>query len=202
MGTNAIQWPGLTSTSVSWTARCTTRATCCGEHVRTKGMWAEMRAAFSALIIGRVDIELGETFFNSITRRIFATVGVDPGIEFVDSDFALPQESSVPVTRTYSPERLETLIARALLDIRFKVPFRDLHADAQLASHKIEAHLTAIWGGLAFDAIDVIASPFYRNKGAYLVGRIRSSERLNPFVIALLNGDEGIFIDAVLLDRG
>ncbi len=28
-----------------------------GAHVRTKGMWAEMRAAFSALIAGRVDIE-------------------------------------------------------------------------------------------------------------------------------------------------
>ncbi len=103
------------------------------EHVRAKGMWAEMRAAFSSLIAGRVDIELGETFFNSITRRIFATVGVDPGIEFVDSDFALPHDSVCRVTHTYLTEPLPTVLARALLDLQFKIPFRDLHGDAQHA---------------------------------------------------------------------
>ncbi len=169
------------------------------QHVRTKGMWAEMRAAFSGLIAGRVDIELGETFFNSITRRIFATVGVDPGIEFVDSDFALPHDTVCPVLQTYPAEPLPTLLARVLLDLRFKIPFRDLHGDTRLAAGEIEAHLAATWGAPGCEAIDFIASPFYRNKGAYLVGRIRSGSRLNPLVIALLNGDDGIYIDAVLL---
>jgi isocitrate dehydrogenase kinase/phosphatase len=40
---------------------------------------------------------------------------------------------------------------------------------------------------------------FYRNKGAYLVGRIRRRGELNPIVIALLNGERGVHIDAVLL---
>lgn len=174
-----------------------------GGHVRTKGMWAEMRAAFSALIAGRLDIELGETFFNSITRRIFATVGVDPGIEFVDSDFALPHDTACAVIRTYAAQPLPTLIARALLDAQFRVPFRDLHGDARLLAGEIEAHLMAAWGSPQFDALDLVASPFYRNKGAYLVGRIRQGQgaatRLNPLVIALLNGDEGVFADAILL---
>jgi isocitrate dehydrogenase kinase/phosphatase len=170
-----------------------------GQHVRTRGMWAEMRAAFSDLIAGRVDIELAETFFNSITRRIFATVGVDPGIEFVDSDFALPHDTVCPVTRTYQTEPLPTLIARALLDLRFRVPFRDLHGDAALTAREIESHLAETWSNPSFDGIDLIADPFYRNKGAYLVGRIRSGIRVSPIVIALLNGDEGIYVDAVLL---
>ena len=141
-------------------------------NVRTKGMWAEMRAAFSGLIAGRVDIELAETFFNSITRRIFATVGVDPGIEFVDSDFALPHDSVCPVTHAYRHEPLPALLARVLLDLRYKVPYRDLHGDARLAAAQIEAHLAARWGATGFETIELIASPFYRNKAAYLVGRI------------------------------
>lgn len=175
-----------------------------GQHVLTRGMWAEMRAAFSGHITGRLDNELAETFFNSITRRIFATVGVDPGIEFVDSDFALPNNASCPVTHSYTSEPLPTLIARALLDLRLRVPFRDLQGDAALVASQIEAHLAAAWGTPAFDVIDLIVSPFYRNKAAYLVGRIRNDSapegvRLNPLVIALLNGDDGIFADAVLL---
>ncbi len=168
-------------------------------NVRTKGMWAEMRAAFSGLIAGRVDIELAETFFNSITRRIFATVGVDPGIEFVDSDFALPHDSVCPVTHAYRHEPLPALLARALLDLRYKVPYRDLHGDAKLAAAQIEAHLAARWGATGFETIELIASPFYRNKAAYLVGRICTAAGTSPLVIALLNGEDGIFVDAVLL---
>ena len=40
---------------------------------------------------------------------------------------------------------------------------------------------------------------FYRNKGAYLVGRIRGGRRLMPLVIALVNEEGGIVADAVLL---
>ncbi|NUO80281.1 bifunctional isocitrate dehydrogenase kinase/phosphatase, partial [candidate division KSB1 bacterium] len=43
-----------------------------------KLIWASMKAVYSGLIAGRDDWMLAETFFNSATRRIFTTVGVDP----------------------------------------------------------------------------------------------------------------------------
>jgi isocitrate dehydrogenase kinase/phosphatase len=81
------------------------------------------------------------------------------------------------------------------------VPFRDLDGDAAAVAHEIEACLRVTWGSFDFEAIDIVTSPFYRNKGAYLVGGIRSGPRVIPLVISLLNGDEGIYVDAVLLSE-
>src|SRR5205823_7453360 len=47
--------------------------------------------------------------------------------------------------------------------------------------------------------IDIADSVFYRGKGAYLVGRVHAPDRYAPLVIALLNTESGIYVDAVLL---
>ena len=52
-------------------------------RVNDKEIWASTKAVYSNLSGKLDDWELAETFFNSVTRRIFATVGVDSGIEFV-----------------------------------------------------------------------------------------------------------------------
>jgi isocitrate dehydrogenase kinase/phosphatase len=169
------------------------------DETRSRGVWAEMRAAYTELVAERLDIELAETFFNSITRRVFTTVGVDPGIEFVDSDFALPHDSVCDCTRSYDTGPLPVVVDRLLADFAFDVPYEDQDRDARAVAGEIERHLAREWGAAEFDAVDVVSSVFYRNKGAYIVGRIRRSERLAPVVIALLNGERGIFVDAVLL---
>src|SRR5437867_9182172 len=92
-----------------------------GERVGDKLVWASMKAVYSGLIEPRDDWELAETFFNSVTRRIFATVGVDQQIEFVDTDFdAPPTQPTQPILCAYRSrsgtgvlpvrgDRLETL---------------------------------------------------------------------------------------------
>ena len=50
-----------------------------GSHLTDRALWPPLKQAFSACIAGRADRLLAETFLNSITRRVFATVGVDPG---------------------------------------------------------------------------------------------------------------------------
>src|ERR671917_1162817 len=54
------------------------------DGVMERTVWAAMRSAHGELIKGRPDLELAETFFNSVTRRVFSTVGVDPAIEYLD----------------------------------------------------------------------------------------------------------------------
>src|SRR5437867_6585188 len=53
------------------------------ERLAGRPVWAALRAAYQERIASRGDEELAETFFNSITRRIFHTIGVDPAVEFV-----------------------------------------------------------------------------------------------------------------------
>ena len=46
-----------------------------GERGTDTEIWAKTKVAYGALVATMNLWELGETFFNSITRRIFATVG-------------------------------------------------------------------------------------------------------------------------------
>ena len=172
-----------------------------GEHVRERSVWTHMRATYSDLVARRNDIELAETFFNSVTRRIFATVGVDPAIEFVDSDFAVVPDVSKPLYRTYaaSDAPVSSVIEQILRDTPFSLPIEDLARSARLSAAEITAHLSDVWGEARFEAIEVIPSIFYRNKGAYLVGRIRREAQTNPLILALRNEAGRILIDAVLL---
>ncbi|MCX7706486.1 MAG: bifunctional isocitrate dehydrogenase kinase/phosphatase [Anaerolineae bacterium] len=169
-------------------------------RVYEKTIWSHMRSVYSRLIAGRDDVELAETFFNSVTRRIFATIGVDPGIEFVDSDFSVAPGTGdrVYVTYPYTGD-LVGLIRQLLCDTPFHIPFEDLGRDAGLIAKAIGDHLTARRGHPRFEALEVIKSPFFRNKGAYLVGRIRANGAINPLVIPLLNGPSGIYADTALL---
>jgi isocitrate dehydrogenase kinase/phosphatase len=171
------------------------------EDTLSQPVWAQMKACYSQLIAGRDDFELAETFFNSVTRRIFATVGVDREIEFVDSDFeALPERSAGCVYQVYTLEEdTWKLLLSVLGDYRFGVPFADLERDARLAAGAIDAHIQESWGGGDYEKIDFIRSVFYRGKGAYLVGRIHRRGELCPVILALLNTPEGILVDAALL---
>ena len=51
-----------------------------GDRIRETLIWVSVKAVYSGAIEARDDWELAETFFNSTTRRIFSTVGVDPRI--------------------------------------------------------------------------------------------------------------------------
>ena len=65
-----------------------------GARLRERSVWQATKAVYSSLIAQSIRWEIGESFFNSLTRRVFATEGVDQAIEFVDTDFDAPPTSS------------------------------------------------------------------------------------------------------------
>ena len=170
-----------------------------GPRAQDRALWAEMKAAYSRSIARYPDVELAETFFNSVTRRIFATVGVDPRIEYVDSDFDAPPPDQ-PVYRRYVLRgSMPALVKEILADYSFSVPYQDMDLDARLVAEAVETERRATWGACPIEAVEVLRPVFYRNKGAYLIGRIVCGNRLMPIALALLHGDGGIIVDAALL---
>ena len=89
-----------------------------GARLRDRSLWSAAKAVYSSLIARSIRWEVGESFFNSLTRRVFATEGVDQAIEFVDTDFdAPPNEESVELVRVYTGAALPDLLAAALTDV-------------------------------------------------------------------------------------
>ena len=172
-----------------------------GERVRDESLWTAVRAAHSHVVLGHPAAEIAETFFNSVTRRIFQTVGINPAIEYLDFRFErVPVLTARRSYETYPTEPSVATAVRAVLDdCRFAVPFADADRDAGLAAREIEAYWEAGKAPLPAEEIEVLDAVFYRRKGAYIVGRVRGGNRVMPLLIALVHRPAGLAVDAVLL---
>ena len=166
-----------------------------------EGLWQGIERQYLPLIAGRYEEDLAMAFLNAARRLIFRDEW-----QPVDYFFGRAARRASPVKiyihRDYPggaglcPET----VVEILESPRFSAPFRDLEGDAERVAHRVNE-------ALGFDGhdpevvrvIQMIEAGFYRNRGAYLVGRIVLRERsVVPFVLALENDESGIYVDAVL----
>lgn len=164
-------------------------------------LWAALRCEYARLTADRPDIEIAQTFFNSITRRLLTTIGVDSAIEFVgESAHTEPPREHPATFRSYADGGATTLTIAALLaDLDLGVACERIARSAELIAERIDRRLIELWDERRFDAIEMLRPVFYRNKGAYAVGRIRRGAVMIPLLLALLNDEDGLRVDAALL---
>jgi isocitrate dehydrogenase kinase/phosphatase len=170
-----------------------------GGAAHDRALWHGMKERYEADVEARPDAEIALSFFNSVTRRVFVTVGVDPAIEFLAAERPPPREGVSPLHRTF---RREVTTARLLETIlrayAFSVPYEDLERDVRLAATELDAHLRELADGQPIESVEMARAVFFRGKGAYLVGRLRRGRWLTPLVLPLAHGDRGVVLDAVL----
>ena len=169
------------------------------DRLRSRALWAAMRDDYERQVAGLADRELYKTWFSSLSRRYFHTRGVAPDIEFVALDREPYTEGSDAAPhRSYPVEgALAAVCARLLDDAGFAYADRDGCA-ARLAA-ALAARLAQA-GVASLAAIDVLETVFFRERRAYLVGRLRGARR-HPVVIALVHADDGVRVDALLTVR-
>jgi isocitrate dehydrogenase kinase/phosphatase len=172
-----------------------------GAELCDEDLWAAARNRFAWLVRERHDRELAQTFFNSVTRRVFRTVGVNRSIEFFSwSTRPVEAPSGEPIFRSYAGDgETRRVLLDLLQDFRFTAPYEDRERDATLVASEIDLQLYPILGPGEGFRLEVIRSPFYRNKVAYLVGRIVAKEKVIPLILPLLHGEGGVYADTVLL---
>ena len=168
-----------------------------GARLPEHSIWTGIKAVYSSLIARSPVWEVAETFFNSLTRRVFATAGVDQAIEFVDTDFDAPPSAMIDITKTYRGRSLPELLYSALTDAFDETCWEDLQKTAELATARIEAARAAKHSQ---PELEIVSSVFYRGRGAYLVGRVlREGELPLPIALCLRHENErGIILDALL----
>jgi isocitrate dehydrogenase kinase/phosphatase len=168
---------------------------------RDKPLWKAIKQCFEPLLTDYIDSEFTKTFFNSITRKIFTTVGVDPDVEFVTLNHSpLTQTSRAIKSRIYhrNDEGLESLFDSLLEDFAFSIPYQDKARDIAFIVRQVTEYESATLGA-AIDKVEIMEAVFFQITRAYLVGRVFSGEASSPLVIALKNTPEGIFADVVMM---
>lgn len=176
-----------------------------GDAACDANLWPAMKRAYDTAVAWRDDAALAATFFNSVSRKMFTTVGVDARLEFTEAGVERTEtegfEEGAPAlffTYFYDGDA-RGLIDRVLADFAWPIPYRDADSDAAAIATAIDARTRDLWGSEGWDAAELLRPVFYRNKGAYIVGRLRHGGQVIPLVLALLHQDEGIVVDAVLL---
>jgi isocitrate dehydrogenase kinase/phosphatase len=175
-----------------------------GERLLERPLWREAKAEFAQLVLTHSNAEIAQTFFNSCYCYVFGHEKVD-GL----NAFALDEPLSTPssygcVVRSYSLPNTEHAVAetlrRILLDADFSVPFENFEGDIEqivAAAQQHFADATLLIPGLA--RIEMLDSLFYRNKAAYLIGKITCGAQQCPLVLPILNNEHGgLYVDTVL----
>ncbi|HJS91469.1 MAG TPA: bifunctional isocitrate dehydrogenase kinase/phosphatase [Steroidobacteraceae bacterium] len=172
-----------------------------GDEAQDRELWIRIRADFAERIEDLPDAEFTKTFFSSISRRLFGTVGVDPDLEFVATELdPLAHVASTVTTNTYiNHGSLALLFEDVLGDVRFRSPWKDLDNSIRHVTTEVRAHLATRGEQRAVQQVEVIRPVFYQISRAYIVGRIVGRSFLVPLVIALKNSDGGMLVDAVML---
>lgn len=172
-----------------------------GERALDRALWQQIRAAFAVGVAQLPDAEFHKTYFSSVSRRLFGTIGVEPSIEFVAMDLdPLAGAASPVLTHTYRiGGALPPLIEQLLGDVRFHAPWSNLDGSIQYVAAQVGRHLESLGALSAVRTVEVIRTVFYQMTRAYIVGRIMGPGLCIPLVLALRNGGGGVAVEAVLM---
>lgn len=179
------------------------RATFAEELLLRVQLWPRIKGAYIDLIDPRFDDELAETWYNSIFCGLFSHDCINDETMFIHTTRPSSRVPQVAQTRCYRPMGdLRGVLDKVLNEYAFDVPYADRNGDL----HKLEAQLQAsLPDWVCKDpelTIELFASVLYRNKGAYLIGRLFTCDEQWPLVIPLLHLEGvGIVADALIIDE-
>ena len=175
-----------------------------GERALDRELWHAIRERFAVVIEPLPDREFTKTFFSSITRRLYGTVGVAPDLEFVALDLdPVGSVTTQVVTNTYvNRGSVDLLCEQLLTDFHFHAPWRDFDRSVAHIATEVQLHCDQIGERRAVQRIEIIRPVFYQMTRAYLVGRVIGRDFMLPLVIALKNTDHGVLVDAVMMSEG
>ncbi len=169
-------------------------------------VWQQVKLFYVGMLVDHRQPELAETFFNSVCTKILHRSYFQNDFIFVrpavSTEYIEPEDPQAHTTyRSYYPQTLAELrpaLQQMVEDFGLRVPFEDLARDVTdvhdallplFDSHKLRANFQ----------IQVLHSLFYRNKGAYAVGKLINGFQEVPFALPLLHSREGrLRIDTLL----
>ncbi len=168
-------------------------------------VWQQVKLHYIGLLTNHRQPELAETFFNSVTTKLLHRsyfrndfIFVRPAVstEYIEND----EPAAAPTYRAYYPTR-ESLRETLLLVVdHFQLHgrFEDLGRDIDLVLTALQKQL-GDWRLRTNFQIQVLSSLFFRNKGAYLVGKVINGFLEIPFALPIVHGQRGgLLIDAAL----
>ena len=168
-------------------------------------VWHQVKLHYIGLLVDHHQPELAETFFNSVTTKILHRthfhndfIFVRPAVstEYIEND----EPAARPTYRSYYPSRdtMHETLTRIVDNFQLQREFEDLSRDTGFVLAAIQRRIGNVKLRANFQ-IQVLSSLFFRNKGAYVVGKVINGFSELPFALPILHNPQGkLVIDAAL----
>lgn len=168
-----------------------------------EAFWQNVKLCYISKLYEHKQPELAETFYNSVFTSVFHrryynnnNIFVRPSTstEYLTSD-------SQPTYYSFYPLEagIKTTVTSLLNSFNLGLPYENKDRDIRYLTNAFRQCITISDNTSEDTQIHAISSIFYRNKAAYIVGRVVSGQRCTAFAIALVNNTKGgFFIDAFI----
>ena len=168
-------------------------------------IWQQIKLHYIGLLVDHHQPELAETFFNSVTTKILHRsyfqndfIFVRPAVstEYIENG----ESEARPTYRAYYPTRdsMRDVLVQMVQDFDLRLEFEDLQRDAGFVVEVMHGKLLDAKLRANFQ-IQVLTGLFFRNKGAYVVGKLINGFNEFGFALPVLHVASGkLAIDAAL----
>lgn len=154
-----------------------------------------VKEQYTSLLPDYPRFEIAESFFNSVYCRLFDHRSLTPERLFIFSSQAEGRFRTIPrpLSKSFTPGLgWQPMLRNMLNDLPLRLPWQDLTRDAGY----IVAHLNETFGAdaLRHAQLEVANELFYRNKAAWLVGKLVLPDGKVPFLLPIHRTDDGLLI--------
>ena len=164
-------------------------------------LWWKVETYYHDLIHGEYSEDIARAYLHSLRRLIYQG-------EWRSADYSFAErvsESDMLAPQIVKSIELDGCLPnQAVLEI-LKIPdftrsYAGIDSDSERIVTRVAENLSRPPRNTQrLVRVEMINAGFYRNRGAYLVGRlVFETGKLAPLIIALLNDESGIYVDAVL----
>ncbi|MCX8085800.1 MAG: bifunctional isocitrate dehydrogenase kinase/phosphatase [Rhodocyclaceae bacterium] len=169
-------------------------------------VWRQAKLYYIGILVNHNQPELAETFFNSVFCKILHRTYFHNDFIFVRPAISTEYiESDPPTYRSYYPNEanFRETIEQVFLDFGWRRPFADLKRDIDYLLRAVREHVPELPQREVNFQIQVLSSAFYRNKGAYVIGKVVNGSSEYPFAVPVLHDAAGkLYLDTIILDPG
>jgi len=167
-----------------------------------EALWPAIKLAYIPLLHEHKQPECAETFYNSVACQVLDRRYYRNEFIFWRPAIATEHlEGEEPAYRSYYPlgKGLRSTLREICREFNLKNPWEDLERDLRSLVHALRAFFPRPTRARPSLQIQVIGSLFFRNKGAYAVGRILNGNRDLPFAVPILQNERGeLYLDTLL----
>jgi len=173
------------------------------QAARDESLWPAVKLAYIPLLHEHKQPECAETFYNSVACAVLHRRYYHNEFIFWRPAVATEHlEGETPSYACYYPliDGLRQTLRKIATSFDLKNPWENPRRDLRNVVHALRQHFPRPARAHPDLQVQVLRSLFFRNKGAYVVGRIVNGHHEVPFAVPILQNERGeLYADTLLI---